>query len=145
MEPRIIEFPVYPDPTGWLAVADEIDLPFEVKRVFWVYDIIGERGDHALKTCHQLIIPLSGMITIHTIHENIGNCMVYALHKKHVGLYLPPMVWRNINGKSGSSFFVLASHPFDEDDYIDGVDDFLKALVTSEMEKGLKFSDEETN
>ena len=68
--------------------------------------------------------------------------MVYSLYKKHVGLYLPPMVWRNIKGIPGSAFFVLASHPFDDDDYIDGVVDFEKALMEDEMRKGIKFADE---
>lgn len=145
MKPRLIEFPFYPHPTGNLAVADYSDLPFDVKRVFWVYDLLGFRGDHALKTCHQLVVPLSGTILVETLHEGIGNYGFFPLYQKHIGLYLPPMVWRKIRGQPESAFFVLASHPFDEDDYIDGIPDFIEALATEEMEKGIKFSDEETN
>ena len=124
MEPRLIDFPVHKDPTGNLAVADYDDLPFDVMRVFWIYDIVGERGDHALKTCHQLVIPMSGMVKVQTLNKRMEGYTVYPLYEKHVGLYLPPMVWRRITGKPGSSFFVLCSHPFDDDDYIDGVADF---------------------
>lgn len=145
MEPRLIEFPVHPDPTGNLAVADYNDLPFEVKRVFWIYDIIGERGDHALKTCHQLVIPMSGTMLVETLCDTAGkfdSFRSFMLYEKHVGLYIPPMVWRRIVTTSESVAFVLCSHPFDEDDYIDGVVDFEEALMENEMTKGLKFADE---
>jgi hypothetical protein len=142
MEPRLIEFPLHKDPTGNLVVADECDLPFEVKRIFWVFDIEGSRGDHALKTCHQLIVPMSGIIGVVTRYKTPGLINSFILEKKRFGLYLPPMIWRAIRGTWLSTFFVLCSHPFDEDDYIDGVDDFEKALMENAMQKGLKFSDE---
>lgn len=142
MEPRLIEFPVHKDPSGNLAVADYDDLPFGVKRVFWVYRMEDLRGDHALKTCHQLIIPMSGLLEVETRFEIPGKGHIFLLEEKHVGLYLPPMVWRQIRGTTFAAFFVLCSHPFDEDDYIDGIEDFEKALITNEMEKGIKFSDE---
>jgi hypothetical protein len=142
MEPRLIEFPLHKDPTGNLVVADECDLPFEVKRIFWVFDIEGSRGDHALKTCHQLIVPMSGIIGVNTRYKTPGKVHFFRLSEKNIGLYLPPMVWRQIGATPGSSFFVLCSHPFDENDYIDGVNDFNMYLIANEMEKGLKFSDE---
>ncbi len=145
MKPRLIEFPLHSDPTGNLVVADECDLPFEIKRIFWVFDIEGSRGDHALKTCHQLIVPMSGIIEVVTRHKTPGLINSFVLEAKRFGLYLPPMTWREIHGTWLSTFFVLASHPFNEDDYIDGVDNFNMYLLANEMEKGLKFADEETN
>lgn len=129
MEPRLIEFPVHKDPTGNLAVADYDDLPFQVKRVFWIFDMRGSRGDHALRTCHQLIIPMSGIISVTIRFKIAGIIQSFRMTHQNVGLYLPPMVWRQITGTSGSSFFVLASHPFDEDDYIDGYNELLKELT----------------
>ena len=142
MEPILIEFPVHKDPTGNLAVADYDNLPFEVERVFWIYDIVGERGDHALKTCHQLIIPVEGTVIVETMYGGPRTFNSFLLYEKNIGLYLPPMVWRRIVTTSKSVVFVLCSHPFDDDDYIDGVEDFEKALMEIEIEKGLKFADE---
>lgn len=128
MEPRFIDFPVHKDPTGNLAVADYDDLPFEVKRVFWIFNMDGSRGDHALRTCHQLIVPMSGTVSVTTRFKTAGIVHGFRLTHQNFGLYLPPMVWRQIVGTPGSAFFVLASHPFDEDDYIDGYNEFLKEL-----------------
>lgn len=142
MKPKLIEFPTFTDARGALAVADYDDLPFEVQRVFWVYDFHARRGDHALKTCHQLIVPTSKIIIISTLHEKLGNWNTFPLRDYWTGLYLPPMVWRSIRGEPGASFFVLCSDPFDEEDYIDEMGEFETVLLVNEMEKGLKFADE---
>jgi hypothetical protein len=142
MQPRLIEFPVHSDRRGALVVADYDDLPFEVKRAFWVFDFEGVRGEHALKTCHQLIIPMSKVIIVQTIYERPGDWKQFPLRGLNTGLYLPPMVWRKIRGERGASFFVLCSHPFDEDDYIDELEEFEALLIANELEKGLKFADE---
>lgn len=148
MEPRMIDFPVYPDPTGWLAVADEPDLSFEVKRVFWMWNLYKDRGHHALKTCHQLLIVPSGSMTVKTMRgPSFMDVVTFNLRRRpEAGLYLPPMTWRWLEDfEPGTTCFVLASHPFDEDDYIDDFDEFAKALMETEMAKGLKFADEETD
>ncbi len=147
MEPRLIDFPVHPDPTGNLAVADYNDLPFGVKRVFWMWDLVGQRGAHALKTCHQFLVVISGSMSVDTIIgiKKQAN-RTFRLTYPGIGLYLPPMCWRElVNFELGTTCFVLASHPFNDNDYIDTLHKFHEALMENEMEKGLKFADEETN
>lgn len=116
---KIIELPKISDPRGNLTfVEGGRHIPFDIQRVYYLYDVPGgaERGGHAHKALHQLIIAMSGSFDIHlddgrekkTIHMN----------RSYYGLYVCPMMWREIdNFSSGAVCMVLASNYFDEDDY----------------------------
>ena len=93
MKPRMIDFPMHKDYSGILAVADKSDLPFKVERIFWMWNLYEQRGQHALKTCQQLLVVPSGNMTVQTmqgithmevVHFNFGS-------KRELGLYLPPV------------------------------------------------------
>lgn len=100
-------------------------IPFEIKRVYYLYDIPGglSRGAHAHKNLHQLIIALSGSFEV-IIDDGILKSQYY-LNKPFEGLYVCPMIWRElINFSSGSVCMVLASECYEEDDYIRDYDEF---------------------
>ncbi len=95
------------------------DLPFKIKRVFYLYDIPGgeSRGAHAHKTCHQFLVAASGSFEVLT---NDGvNQKVFQLNRSSVGLYIPPGIWASeVNFSSGSVCLVMASDLYEESDYI---------------------------
>ena len=125
---KVIDLPRINDPRGNLTFIEGGDrhIPFDIKRVYYLYDVPGgsERGGHAHKELHQLIIAMSGSFDIHiddghekkTIHMN----------RSYYGLYICPMIWREIdNFSSGAVCMVLASNYFDEDDYYRDYSQFL--------------------
>lgn len=125
---KIIDLPRINDPRGNLTFIEGGDrhIPFDIKRVYYLYDVPGgsERGGHAHKELHQFIIAMSGSFDIHiddghkkkTIHMN----------RSYYGLYICPMIWREIdNFSSASVCMVLASNYFDEDDYYRDYSQFL--------------------
>ncbi len=144
-KPRMIDFPVHSDPTGWLAVADECDLPFEVKRVFYMWNLYKDRGHHALKTCHQLLFVPSGGMTVRTT-QGITHMDVTTFNfnnRRESGLCLPPLTWRWLEDfELGTTCFVLCSHSYDPDDYIHDFDEFAEYLMDNKLQEGIKFSDE---
>jgi hypothetical protein len=121
MSVRIIEFPKISDPRGNLTFVQGYDqIPFDIKRVFWTYDIPGgeQRGGHAYKTQSEVIIALSGSFDI-IITDKFGERTKYSLNRSYYGLYLPPETWRHMENFSTNSFSLhLSSHVFDEQDYI---------------------------
>lgn len=112
-------FPKIEDPRGNLTfIEGQRHIPFEIKRVYYLYDVPGgaERGGHAHKTLHQVIVAMSGSFDV--ILDD-GTCdMRYHLNRSYYGLYVCPMIWRRIdNFSSGSVCMVLASELYEEDDY----------------------------
>jgi len=107
------------DPRGNLSVIESgIHVPFEVKRVFYLYDVPGGacRAGHALKTCHQFIIAMSGSFDVSL--DDGREQRRFHLNRSYFGLYVPPMIWRDIdNFSSGSVCLALASHLYSPDDY----------------------------
>ena len=104
----------------------ETDIPFQINRVFYLYDIPGgeERGAHAHIECHQLLIAASGAFDI-LLDDGKSRRMV-TLNRPYMGLHIPPGVWAAEMGfSSGSICLVLASHKYDADDYIREYTDFL--------------------
>ena len=104
----------------------ENTLPFEIKRVFYIYDIPGgeSRGAHAHKECHQFLIAASGSFDI-TVDDGRAKRTVH-LSRPYTGLYLPSGIWREMhNFSSGAICLVLASDPYTESDYIRNYDEFL--------------------
>ncbi|MGV9003550.1 sugar 3,4-ketoisomerase [Flavobacterium sp.] len=128
-EPRIIELPKIQDPRGNLTFLQHPDhLPFEIKRVFWIYDVPGgeTRGGHAYKTQHEVIISLSGSFdVVITLADN--TTQRYTLNRSYFALYIPPMHWRHIENFSTNSVSLhLCTGEFDESDYLRNISDYLK-------------------
>jgi WxcM-like, C-terminal len=126
---RIVELPRVSDPRGNLTFIEGArHIPFELKRVFYLYDVPGgeSRAGHALKTCHQFIIASSGSFDV--IVDDGFEKRSYALNRSYCGLYVPPLLWREIeNFSSNSVCLVLASEFYDAGDYYYSYDEFLKA------------------
>lgn len=124
----IIELPKVKNRAGNISIVEGMkNLPFEVKRVFYLYDIpAGEdRGAHAHKECHQFLIAASGSFEV-TLDDGINKKTV-VLNRPFYGLHIPPGIWAHeLNFSSGSTCLVLASHKYNEADYIRSYDDFLK-------------------
>ena len=101
------------------------DIPFNIERVFYLYDIPGgeERGAHAHKTCHQLLIAASGAFDI--LLDDGKTKRTVTLNRPYMGLHIPPGVWAAEMGfSSGAICLVLASHKYDENDYIRQFEEF---------------------
>ena len=103
-------------------------LPFDIKRVFYFYDIpsgVG-RGGHAHKELHQLIIAMSGSFDV-VLDDGKEKKRVH-LNRSYNGLYVCPMIWRELdNFSSGSVCMVLASNKYDENDYYRDYAEFMRA------------------
>jgi hypothetical protein len=116
------------DPRGSLTFIQNGDhIPFDIERVYYLYDVpAGEsRGGHAHKELTQVIIAVSGSFDIEI--DDGANKRVFTLNRPYVGLYISPMIWREIrNFSSGSVCLVLASSGFNEDDYYRDYCDFLR-------------------
>lgn len=109
----------YGDRRGLLTPVDHDDLPFEVKRVFYLYDIPGgaDRGGHAHKQCHQLIVSVLGSFEVRVTDGKTEQS--YVMDRAFSGLYVPPTIWSSlVSFSSGAICLVLTSHIFDEADYI---------------------------
>ena len=103
------------------------NIPFEVKRVYYLYDIpSGEaRGGHAHYELEQYIIAASGSFDV--ILNDGKNRKIVSLNRPSLALHIVPGLWRELdNFSSGSISLVLASHKYNESDYIRDYDDFLK-------------------
>jgi hypothetical protein len=127
---KIIELPKINDPRGNLTFIESgRHVPFEVKRIFYLYDVPGGamRAGHALKTCHQFIIANSGSFDV--IVDDGTERNRFPLNRSYYGIYVPPLVWREIdNFSSNSVCTVLASEFYAEDDYYRDYEDFLAAV-----------------
>lgn len=109
------------------VVENNITVPFEVKRVYYLYDVPGGevRGGHAHKDLYQLLIAASGSFDVVLDDGNIKRTI--SLNRPYLGLLIIPGIWRELNNfSSGSVCLVLASEIYIEDDYIRVYDSFLK-------------------
>lgn len=108
-------------------IENNIDIPFEVKRVYYLYDVPGgvERGGHAHKNLKQLLVAASGSFDV-LLDDGRSREMIH-LNRPYAGLIIVPGIWRELmNFSSGSICLVLASHYFNEKDYIRKYKIFLK-------------------
>ncbi len=125
---KIISFQKIADPRGNLTVVEQCkDIPFNVSRVYWTYDIPtdAERGGHAHIHCRELIVSVSGAFTV-TLDDG-SQRQQYLLSKPYEGLLVDTRIWRTLeNFSSGAVCLVLAEDPFDESDYIYDYSDFLR-------------------
>lgn len=124
----VIELPKYHDREGNLTpVYSNVHVPFDIKRVFYLYDIPGgeSRGAHAHKECHQFLIAASGAFEV--VLDDGVNKRTVTLNRPFYGLHIPPGIWAAEQGfSSGSVCLVLASENYEADDYIRDYDEFLK-------------------
>ena len=127
---KIVNLPKITEPRGNLTfVEGGQHVPFEIRRVYYLYDVPGgaDRGGHAHKELRQLIVSMSGSFDV--ILDDGRQKQRYHLNRSYYGLYVCPMIWRELdNFSSGSVCLVLASNLYDESDYYRDYQDFLKAL-----------------
>lgn len=127
---RLIQLPKISDARGNLTfIENSQHIPFDIKRVYYLYDIPAEtdRGEHAHKKLQQLIIPLSGSFEL-TLDDGF-NKQNFILKRPWEGLYICPMLWRELNNfTSGATCLVLASEVFSADDYIRDYNEFIRLI-----------------
>lgn len=127
---RLIEFPIVTDPRGNLTfVEGQRHIPFDIRRVYYLYDVPGgaSRAGHAHKELQQVLIAMSGSFDVEL--DDGREKRKFHLNRSYYGLYISPMVWREIdNFSSGSVCMALASLPYDEADYYRDYEDFLDAV-----------------
>lgn len=124
----LVELPKNENRAGNITpVHGNLNIPFAIKRVFYSYDIPGgeARGAHAHKKCHQFLIAASGSFEV--VLDDGVNKRTVLLNRPFYGLHIPPGIWASEQGfSSGSICLVLASHKYDEVDYIRNYNDFLE-------------------
>jgi dTDP-4-dehydrorhamnose 3,5-epimerase-like enzyme len=127
---KMIDLPKIGDPRGNLTfIEGGRHVPFDIRRVYYLYDVPGgaERGGHGHKDLHQLIIAMSGSFDV--VLDDGKNKRRIHLNRSYNGLYVCPMIWRELdNFSSGSVCMVLASNYYDESDYYRDYQEFLTAV-----------------
>ena len=126
---QIIQLPKIQDARGNLTfIEGTVHVPFDIQRVYYLYDVPGggERGGHAHKELHQLIIAMSGSFDV--VLDDGRDKKRVQLNRSYAGLYVCPMIWRELdNFSSGSVCMVLASNRYSESDYYRDYAEFMRA------------------
>ena len=129
----VLDLPKITDPRGNLTfIEGSHHIPFDIARVYYLYDVPGgaERGGHAHKGLHQLIIAMSGRFDV-VLDDGVDKKRIH-LYRSYNGLYVCPMIWRELdNFSSGSVCMVLASNLYDESDYYRDYSEYLVARGVS--------------
>lgn len=117
---QIIQLPKILDARGNLSFIEEKNhIPFAIERSFWIYDVPGgeSRGGHAYKESEEFIVALSGSFDV--VLDDGKEKKTYHLNRSYYGLYVPKMIWREMNNFSTNSLaLVLSSTRYNEGDYI---------------------------
>jgi len=125
---RLLQLPKIEDRRGNLTfIEGQRHVPFDIARVYYLYDVPGgaERGGHAHRGLHQFLIAMSGSFDVRI--DDGSRSTRFHLNRSFYGLYLCPMIWREIdNFSSNAVCMVLASQRFDEDDYLRDHDEFAR-------------------
>ena len=127
-EDNLISIPVVEDIRGNLGFIQNDILPFELKRVYYLFDVPSNafRGGHSHINQEEIIIALTGSFEV-TLNDGT-NKRTFFLNKPNIGLHIPSGIWRELqNFSSGSVCLVLASEVFDEEDYIRDFDAFIES------------------
>jgi hypothetical protein len=118
--PHIIALPKIPDERGNLSFIEEDNhIPFKIERTYWIYDVPGgeRRGGHAYHTLQEFIVALSGSFDV-VLHDGEKEYRFH-LNRSYYGLYIPQMMWREIDNFSTNSLaLILADQKYLEKDYI---------------------------
>jgi hypothetical protein len=121
MKPQIIALPKITDKRGNLTfIQFPQQIPFEIKRVFWTYDVPGGeiRGGHAYKKQQEIIIALSGSLDV-VITERDGKIEKFSLNRSYFGILLPALTWRQMENFSTNALALhISDHLYDKDDYL---------------------------
>lgn len=132
---KMLEFSQRGDERGHLVVVEgNKDIPFEIKRVFYIYGSDTEviRGQHANRDSEFVLINVAGKSKVR-VKDGEGNEAIYCLNRPHTGIYLPTMVWKDMYDFSADSvLLVLASTYYDANEYIRDYNDFVEEI----QEKG---------
>ena len=126
----LIFFPKIDDPRGNLTFIEQHNhIPFAIFRVYWIYDVPGgeQRGGHAFKKQEEVIIALSGSFDV-LLDDGTAQKIVH-LNRAYHGLYIPKMIWRRMqNFSTNAVAYVLASCPYEEDDYVRDYESYQNAM-----------------
>lgn len=126
---QLIKIPTVEDSRGNLAYIQNDILPFDLKRVYYLFDVpsTAYRGGHSHINQHEILIALSGSFEV-TV-DNGTQKKSFLLNKPNIGLHIPTKIWRELdNFSSGAVCLVLASDIFDEADYIRNYDQFINSI-----------------
>lgn len=132
---ELIWLPKVGDRNGHITAVNNMDeITFEVKRIFYLYDIPGgeSRGAHAHKECHQFLVAASGSFEVLLDDGKIRRQVM--LNRPDLGLHIPPGIWASeVNFSGGAICLVLASDEYNEGDYIRDYDDFIDFKNITEL------------
>jgi oxalate decarboxylase/phosphoglucose isomerase-like protein (cupin superfamily) len=124
---QLVNFRKIPDPRGNLTpVEGERDVPFPIRRVYWIYDVPGGavRGGHAYRTLEEVFVALSGSFDL-TVDDGRGSTVRQTLNRGYYGVYVPAMMWRRLSNFSTNAVcLIFASRHYDEGDYLRDYDTF---------------------
>ncbi len=122
---RLLELPTVDDDRGALTAMESCrDVPFEIRRVFFLHGVRGPRGGHAHRSSHQFLVPVAGSFRVEV--SDARHSESYQLGEPRRGLYIPPRIWVHLDSFSASAVcLVLTDTPFDKDDYIREWDEFV--------------------
>lgn len=128
--PSLIKLPKREDCRGNLTfVQSDLQIPFEIERVYWIYDVPGGqvRGGHAFRRQQELIVALSGSFDV-VVHDGIDE-KIFSLNRSYVGLYIPNGFWRQMqNFSTNAVTLVLSSTKYSKSDYIRSFDEYLQYI-----------------
>ena len=127
MQSEILNLPKIEDPRGNLSIIEEQNhIPFKIARTYWIYDVPGGefRGSHAFKESEEFIVALSGSFDI-ILHDGKEE-KKFSLNRSYYGLYISKLHFRRLENFSTNTLaLILASTPYNENDYIRDFDEFL--------------------
>ena len=120
IEPTLISLPKFLHSRGNLSfIEEEAHIPFKIRRVYWIYDVPGgeHRGGHAFRETQEIIIALSGSFDV--VLHNGSEDLHFSLNRSYYGLFVPPMIWREMENFSTNSLaLIISSTDYNESDYI---------------------------
>lgn len=123
---EVLDLPQFSDERGKLTYIEQDNhVPFEIKRVYYLYDVPADkvRGEHAHKELRQILIPLNGSLKVEV--DDGEERKEFSLDAPNEGLYIPPMMWRELKQFSENAVcLVIADDYYDEDDYIHDYSEF---------------------
>ncbi|WP_226943512.1 sugar 3,4-ketoisomerase [Pseudoprevotella muciniphila] len=125
-EELLFRLPTFADHRGMLTSVQNCEnFPFEIKRVFWIYDVpsAAQRGGHAHTSCDELLIAVNGSFDVAV--DDGRNKYTYHMNNSRVGLFIPASVWCELlNFSKDCVCLVMASQTYSEEGYINSYEEF---------------------